>query len=98
MTKRKVESKPVVLVADLNFLAAGLTSSLRAELSCLFLWGNRDYSTTTTSISKAHKFIPRLQDVALDDKGHWILVEAREEVTEKVIDWLVELSSIVPKL
>jgi soluble epoxide hydrolase/lipid-phosphate phosphatase len=44
---------------------------------------------------KAAKFIPKLQDIALEDKGHWILVEAKEEVTRRISDWLKGLGKPV---
>ncbi|KAF8915443.1 epoxide hydrolase [Mucidula mucida] len=72
--------------------AAGLPSHLRDDLPVLFLWGTKDPTTVASSIAKAHKFIPRLQDIALEGKGHWIQVEAKEEVTRQVLTWLDTLS------
>ncbi|KAK1223333.1 hypothetical protein PQX77_013810 [Marasmius sp. AFHP31] len=69
-------------------LDAGLPSNLRPDLPVLFMWGTRDTTTTTFVIEKAHKFIPRIQDVALEGRGHWLMVEAKDEVAEKVLSWL----------
>lgn len=78
------------------FKAAGLPATLRSDLPVLFLWGTEDVTATTFVISKARKFIPRLQDIALEGRGHWIMVEAKDDVTEKVATWLEELSSGLP--
>ncbi|EEB96011.1 hypothetical protein MPER_04928, partial [Moniliophthora perniciosa FA553] len=69
-------------------LAANLPSNLRPDLPVLFIWGTLDKTTTKMMISKAHKFIPRLQDVALEGRGHWLMVEAKDEITERVMGWL----------
>lgn len=69
-------------------LAARLPSSLRSDLPVLFMWGTKDPTATPATISKAAKFIPRLQDIALEDRGHWIMVEAKDEVTRHISEWL----------
>jgi len=64
--------------------------SLPASLPVLFIYGTLDTTTTPFLISKAHKFIPKLQDLALEERGHWVLVEpgARDVVGEGVAGWL----------
>ncbi|KAJ3771140.1 epoxide hydrolase [Lentinula raphanica] len=73
-------------------LAAELSPNLRPDLPVLFVWGTKDSTTTSSLIQKAHKFIPRLQDLALEERGHWILVEARDVITEKILQWLKDLA------
>jgi len=34
-----------------------------------------------------------MQDVAFEGIGHWVLVEAKEEITERVRVWLQSLTS-----
>jgi hypothetical protein len=34
------------------------------------------------------KFVPLVEVVELAGKGHWLMVEAREEITSKVIEWV----------
>ncbi|KAG7097338.1 hypothetical protein E1B28_004695 [Marasmius oreades] len=75
---------------------AGLPADLRADLPVLFIWGSLDKTTTKAVINKAHKFIPRIQDVALEGRGHWLMVEAKDEITEKVITWLEGLMEKPP--
>ncbi|KAF8827134.1 hypothetical protein HHX47_DHR5001059 [Lentinula edodes] len=73
-------------------LAAKLSPNLPPDLPVLFIWGTRDTTTISSLIHKAHKFIPRLQDFALEEKGHWILVEARDTITDKIAQWLEDLA------
>ncbi|KAJ4479160.1 epoxide hydrolase [Lentinula aciculospora] len=72
-------------------LAAKLSPNLQPDLPVLFIWGTRDITTTSSLIQKAHKFIPRLLNLALEERGHWILVEARDTITEKIAQWLEDL-------
>ncbi|KAH9482500.1 Bifunctional epoxide hydrolase 2 [Psilocybe cubensis] len=78
-------------------LAAGLPATLRPDLPFLFMWGTKDATATPFSISKSRKFIPKYQDVAFEGRGHWLMVEAKDEVTQTVINWLESLTS-KPKL
>ncbi|TFK25957.1 alpha/beta-hydrolase [Coprinopsis marcescibilis] len=71
--------------------AASLGSQLRNDLPYLFLWGTDDLTVVTSVIAKSNKFIARFQDVAIEGKGHWLMVEAKEEVTTQVINWLERL-------
>lgn len=84
---------PFQLPDDMNRTAAGLPSNLRSDLPVLFLWGTRDPTATPTTIRRSAKFVPRLQDIALEDKGHWLMVEAKDEVTRHIVNWLKGLGS-----
>jgi soluble epoxide hydrolase / lipid-phosphate phosphatase len=68
--------------------AAQLPSSLPSSLPVLTIWGKKDLSTTPAVFGKARKFIRNLQDIALEDIGHWVLLEAKDEVTGMVSSWL----------
>ncbi|KAF5346040.1 hypothetical protein D9757_014280 [Collybiopsis confluens] len=72
-------------------LAAHLPPNVRPDLPVLFIYGTKDTTTTAALISKAHRFIPRLQDLALEERGHWVMLEARDVITDKVIQWLEDL-------
>jgi hypothetical protein len=37
---------------------------------------------------RAKKFVPSLQTVTLNDAGHWLMVERKDEVTRIVGDWI----------
>jgi soluble epoxide hydrolase/lipid-phosphate phosphatase len=73
--------------------AFGLPSNLRADLPFLFLWGTRDLTVTPFVIAKSSKFIPRYQGVAFEGRGHWLMVEAKDEITATIINWLEGLTS-----
>ncbi|KAG6910127.1 hypothetical protein DXG01_012886 [Tephrocybe rancida] len=72
---------------------AGLPANLSPHLPVLFMWGTKDPTATPFVINKSRKFINKLQDVAVEGRGHWLMVEAKDEITEKVISWLRELTS-----
>ncbi|KAJ8503365.1 hypothetical protein ONZ45_g10924 [Pleurotus djamor] len=75
---------------------AKLSPKLREDLPVLFFWGTKDPTCASIVIEKAHKFIANLQDVAIEGKGHWLMVEAKETVTEQVLRWLESLQ-LTPK-
>ena len=79
----------------LTSTAAQLPSSLHPDLPVLFMWGTLDPVAIPSQIERARSFIPKLQNIPLQGKGHWIMVEAREEVTNGVLDWL-RAHGIVP--
>lgn len=57
------------------------------------MWGTRDSTATPIVINKARKFISRLQDIALEGRGHWVLVEAKDDISQMIADWLHGLTS-----
>lgn len=75
--------------------AANLKPALRADLPVLHFWGTKDATSTPALIKTSRTFIPKLQDIAFEGVGHWIMVEARQNVTDKVLEWL-EVLSLVP--
>lgn len=74
--------------------AAGLPTQLRADLPVLFIYGTLDPTAPAVTIKNASKFIPRYQDVAVQGKGHWLMIEAKDSITGKVLSWL---QSLTPK-
>ena len=98
MTKKRVYDRSVVhfqVVTDVSS-AAGLPANFHADLPVLFVWGKLDPTTVVPLIAKSRKFIPRLQDIALEGVGHWVMVEARDEVTDIVATWLRGMASNRP--
>ncbi|KAH7907146.1 Alpha/Beta hydrolase protein [Hygrophoropsis aurantiaca] len=71
--------------------AGALPTVLGAKLPVLCLYGTEDETCPPSSLRNAHKFIPQLQDVALDGAGHWILLEAKDIVTEETSQWVDSL-------
>ena len=86
----------VAFDSQTELLFEDLPSNLNPNLPVLFIWGTLDRTTTSFLIKKSHKFIPRLQDVALEGKGHWVMVEAKDEVTEIIASWLQRLTISFP--
>lgn len=80
--------------------AANLPSNMRPDLPVLFFWGTKDLTLFPGLIKKAHRYIERLEDVPLEGSGHWVMVEAKDVVTSKVLSWLdtLKLDGIPAKL
>ncbi|KAF5333153.1 hypothetical protein D9611_002715 [Ephemerocybe angulata] len=76
---------------------ASLPAELRSDLSYLFIWGTKDPTATPFVISKAQKFIKNYRDIAIEGRGHWLMVEAKDEITQHVSNWLQELTCSLPK-
>jgi soluble epoxide hydrolase/lipid-phosphate phosphatase len=43
-------------------------------------------------IANAKTHIPKYQDIEIEGRGHWLLVEAKDEITENILKWLDGLS------
>ncbi|KII94869.1 hypothetical protein PLICRDRAFT_98013 [Plicaturopsis crispa FD-325 SS-3] len=79
----------------------GLPNSPRSGLPVLYIYGTEDRTSTPEQARRAVKWIPGIQDVALEGRGHWIMAEAKEDVTNKIAGWLDGLllsSGTQPKL
>lgn len=72
---------------------AGLPTDLRSDLLFLFIWGTKDPTALPFAITKSRKYISRYQDIALEGRGHWLMVEAKDEITESIVNWLEGLTS-----
>lgn len=74
--------------AKILFAAAQLAGHLPAGLPVLHIWGGKDLSATPGVLSKMRETISVFEEIELPDKGHWIMAEAKEEVTSAVLGWL----------
>ncbi|KAF8709508.1 Ndr family, partial [Rhizoctonia solani] len=68
-----------------------LGSSLPPSLPALFFWPRSDPTCQPLHVQRMRKFVPSIEVVELAGKGHWLMVEAREQVTNKVIEWVETL-------
>ncbi|KAH8985432.1 alpha/beta-hydrolase [Lactarius hatsudake] len=71
--------------------AAQLPDRPPANLPVLHIWGAKDLSATPSSLAKMRVLIPKLEEKELKNEGHWIMVQAKDEVTRGVLDWLGNL-------
>jgi len=76
--------------AKLPFVAARLPSHLPTGLPVLHIWGAKDRSATPGVVPKMRAMIAEFEEIELPDKGHWIMAEAKEEVTGAVLRWLAK--------
>lgn len=75
--------------------AAQLPDHLPTNLPVLHIWGTNDLSATPSGLSKMRELTPRLEVIELQNVGHWIMVQAKGEVTRAVLDWLTKLDAVV---
>ncbi|TFY54888.1 hypothetical protein EVG20_g9527 [Dentipellis fragilis] len=69
---------------------------IRADLPVLCLGGANDSTGTPEQMESSRRFIPQLQATTFEGVGHWLMLEVRQEVTEKVLSWLNEVLSGQP--
>jgi dipeptidyl aminopeptidase/acylaminoacyl peptidase len=43
------------------------------------------------------EMLPELEEIELPDEGHWIMAEARDEVTGAVLKWMAKSAAAVVK-
>jgi soluble epoxide hydrolase/lipid-phosphate phosphatase len=93
LRKNKVrdESKKVTKRTDFSLPAAQLPDHLPTDLPVLHIWGANDMTATPSGLSKMRELITRLDVIELQEVRHWIMVEAKDEVTRAVLDWLTKL-------
>ena len=52
------------------------------------MYGTKDPTCPSSYVERMPMLVKNLSVVALLDKGHWVLVEAKDEVTNEVLRWL----------
>jgi soluble epoxide hydrolase/lipid-phosphate phosphatase len=55
------------------------------------MYGTKDATCPPAAVRNAHKFISRLNTVALEDVGHWVMLEAHDRVASEVLRFLSSL-------
>lgn len=77
--------------AGILFVAAQLPSHLPVGLPVLHIWGAKDLTARPGAVSMMGEMIPGIEVIELPEKQHWIMVGAKEEVTQAVLTWLAKL-------
>lgn len=72
------------------FVAARLPGHLPAGLPVLHIWGAKDPSATPGVVPRMKEMIARLEVLELPDQRHWIMAQAKEEVTQAVLRWMAK--------
>lgn len=54
----------------------------------LLLWGTEDTTCAQFLVKKAYGQIPHMHDQPCQGKGHWLMIESSDEVTNIVSEWL----------
>jgi soluble epoxide hydrolase/lipid-phosphate phosphatase len=98
LRKNKVrdESKKITKRTDFSFLpAAQLPDHLPTDLPVLHIWGKQGYDSHTKRVVQDERVDTRLDVIELQKVRHWIMVEAKDEVTRAVLDWLTKLVVVI---
>ncbi|KAG8816583.1 hypothetical protein FRC17_000266 [Serendipita sp. 399] len=61
---------------------------IRLDLPVLFIYGTRDGTCPQVFVDRMSAFVRDLEVVRLKGVGHWVLIEAREKVTEGILNFL----------
>lgn len=83
----------IISITTLLIRAIGalLPAQLPPNLPVLFIYGTKDTTCPPSAVQNAHKFIPRLNTIALEDVGHWVMLEAPGRITSEVLQFLSSL-------
>ena len=76
----------------LILLHTGLSPNPRPDMPYLFIWGTEDPTALPSAINKSKEYITRYQDIALEGRHHWLMLEAKDEITDSILKWLGGLS------
>ncbi|KAH7103062.1 epoxide hydrolase [Auriculariales sp. MPI-PUGE-AT-0066] len=63
---------------------AELPTNLPAEKAILFIWGTEDFSCSERAVKSSRRFAPQMEQVRVEGCGHWLMVEAKDLVIERV--------------
>jgi soluble epoxide hydrolase/lipid-phosphate phosphatase len=56
------------------------------------MFGTKDPTCPSSTVERVPMLVKSLSVVPLLNKGHWVLVEAKDEVTNAVLHWLASLT------
>ncbi|KZW04380.1 alpha/beta-hydrolase [Exidia glandulosa HHB12029] len=62
-----------------------LPSKLPQDIPILLLYGSEDIASSERAAKASKRFAPQTAIVRMEGRGHWLMVEAKDEVTERVI-------------
>ncbi|EJD53981.1 epoxide hydrolase [Auricularia subglabra TFB-10046 SS5] len=63
-----------------------------------FIYGTEDPACAERAVKASLKFAPHMSQVRLDGRGHWIMVEAKDEVTQSIISFVNRVVDPTAKL
>ncbi|KAH8830278.1 Alpha/Beta hydrolase protein [Flagelloscypha sp. PMI_526] len=71
--------------------AASLTANFKelpSSLAVLYLGGSLDPTSRPSSVQTMAKFVPTLETVYIENAGHWLMIEAKDEVTKRIASFI----------
>lgn len=58
------------------------------EIPWMLIYGDKDKTCNSRLVKNTRKFVPQLKVVKLEGISHWVMIEARQEVTKLVLDFV----------
>lgn len=77
---------------------SSLPAKLPQEKPILFLYGTEDFASSERAAKASQRFAPQMTIVRMEGRGHWLMVEAKDEVTERVTAFVNGLVGATAKL
>ncbi|KAI6146148.1 Alpha/Beta hydrolase protein [Pisolithus tinctorius] len=76
-------------------IAASLPSKPHLTIPVIFIGGKEDKTSNLAAVEAHRALIDKFTVVVLEGKGHWLMLEAPETITNEILSWLNGLG-IVP--
>jgi soluble epoxide hydrolase / lipid-phosphate phosphatase len=58
------------------------------QIPWLLIYGTKDKTCDHRAVDNTTRFIPQIKIVKLEGKSHWVMIEARFEVTQMILDFV----------
>lgn len=65
-----------------------IPSTLPASLPVIFFHPLADPTCSSKHVELSKKFVPSLEVVKVEDVGHWMMLECRDMITDRVVEWV----------
>ncbi|OBZ70334.1 Bifunctional epoxide hydrolase 2 [Grifola frondosa] len=78
--------------------AGGLLRAPRPDLPVMFMGGTEDPTCRPDALGLSKRAIPQLELRWLQGLGHWVMIQAKEEVTEGIAEWLHGVLQRTPQI
>ncbi|KAL4076407.1 Alpha/Beta hydrolase protein [Scleroderma yunnanense] len=77
-------------------LAASLPNRAHISLPVFFIGGTEDRTCSLSALETSKALLNNLTAVILQGRGHWLMIEAADSVTQEILRWLESLALTTP--
>lgn len=64
----------------------------------MFIYGSSDRSCTEQHLRIMQRFAPQVKVVRLERVAHWVMVEARDQITDLITEFVYDLTAVKGRL